>query len=819
MARRPRRRVIKISASKRQRHLVRQADPVSASVRKRLSNLPTQLTSFIGREREIAELERLLESTRLLTLTGSGGCGKTRLALEVAAGLLDRYPDGVWLVELSSLSDPTLVAHAMATALNIRDQSGRPILAALANQLQRKHLLLILDNCEHLVEACARLTETLLRSCPHLCVLATSREGLGIAGETAWRVPSLSLPDPEHLPVLERLIDYEAVRLFVERAAAASPRPTFTITPRNAPVLAQVCQWLDGIPLAIELAAARIKALSVEQIASRLDDRFRLLAGGSRTALPRHQTLRAAMDWSYQLLSEPERTLLRRISVFAGGFSLEAAEGVCGGGGIDRSDVLDLLLRLVDKSLVVVDDRGGETRYRLLETVRQYGWDRLVEAGESARAERQHRDWYLELTERAEPKLRGPEQQAWFERLEVEHDNLRAALEWSRVGETSAEAGMRLAGALWYFWFVRGYWTEGRRCLEGALARSGEAPPSTLPKALQGAAFLAWRQDDNERSTALGEKGLALCRELGDRENLVLMLVWLGVAAMRKGDYRGVATLFENGRAVAQELGDKWLMGLALSQLGVLARNQGDYNRAITQHTDSLSLSREVGDQFISAYQLRNLGMDMLRKGDFERAAAHYAEGLRLCRDVGDRWVTEECLEGLAGIANAYGHHERASRLFGATEALRELIGHARSPVDQADYDRRVATTRAELGEEAFAAALFEGRRMALEQAIEYGLATVSAASTKDRKTARPEGLLAPREREVAILIAQGLSNREIASRLVISERTAETHVQHILNKLGFKSRTQIATWATQHGLTAKSPPDSVSRQPQAPTS
>ncbi len=331
MPRRPRgRRVRKIAASKRQRHLARQIDPVSASVPKRLNNLPTQLTSFIGREREIAELERLLERTRLLTLTGSGGCGKTRLALQVAAGLLDRYPDGIWLVELASLSDPTLVDHAVATALNIRDQSGRPILAALAKQLQRRYLLLILDNCEHLVEACAGLTETLLRSCPHLCVLATSREGLGVAGETAWRVPSLSLPDPEHLPALERLIDYEAVRLFVERATAAMR--TFTITRRNAPVLVQVCQRLDGIPLAIELAAARIKALSVEQIASRLDDRFRLLAGG-RIALPRHQTLRAAMDWSYQLLSEAERALLRRVSVFAGGFSLEAAEGVCGGGG------------------------------------------------------------------------------------------------------------------------------------------------------------------------------------------------------------------------------------------------------------------------------------------------------------------------------------------------------------------------------------------------------------------------------------------------------------------------------------------------------
>ncbi len=486
---------------------------------------------------------------------------------------------------------------------------------------------------------------------------------------------------------------------------------------------------------------------------------------------------------------------------------------------IDRSDVLDLLLRLIDKSLVVVEDRGGEARYRLLETVRQYGRDRLVEAGESATAERQHRDWYLELAERAEPKLRGPEQQAWIERLEAEHDNLRVALERSGTEENSAGAEARLAGALWYFWFVRGYWTEGRRRLEGALVRSGEAPPPALPKALQGAAFYAWRQDDNERATALGEKGLTLCRELGDGENLVLTLTWLGVAAMRKRDYRGAGTLLENGQALSQELGDKWLMGLTLSQLGVLARNEGDYDRAIAQHTDSLILSREVGDQFMRAYHLRNLGMDRFRKRDYKRAAAHYEEGLRLSKDVGDRWVAEECLEGLAGVASANGYHERAARLFGTTEALRELLGHIRSHVDQADYDRGVATTRAELGEEAFAAASLEGRGMTLEQAIEYGLATASTVSTKDKETARPEGLLAQREREVALLIAQGLSNREIASRLVISERTAETHVQHILNKLGFKSRTQIATWATQHGLTGKSPSDPSSRRPQAPTS
>jgi predicted ATPase/DNA-binding SARP family transcriptional activator len=459
------------------------------------NNLPLQLTSFVGREREMEEVKRLLSTTPLLTLTGSGGCGKTRLAVEVAADLIDEFPDGVWLVEFASLSDPSLLPQAVASSLDVREQPGRSILATLSEYLKPKRLLLVLDNCEHLIEACATLSESLLRACPKLQILATSRVALGIAGELTYRVPSLSLPDTKQIQSISAsdLAHYEAARLFIERATFS--RPTFTVTDRDAPIVAQVCHRLDGIPLAIELAAARVKVLSIDQIAHRLDNCFQLLTGGNRTALPRHQTLRATMDWSYGLLSETEQMLLRRLSVFAGGWTLSAAEAVCAdtlppaphlrgelssvnGGlrgvrvpGIRPDEILDLLTQLVDKSLVLAEEQDKEARYRLLETVRQYGREKLIEAGEVEVVSKRHLDWYLSLAERSEPELRRPNQIVWFKRLEVERDNLRAALAWSLESE-EVEAGLRLAGALRWFWFVRGCMSEGREWLEGMLSRS-----------------------------------------------------------------------------------------------------------------------------------------------------------------------------------------------------------------------------------------------------------------------------------------------------------------------------------------------------------
>ena len=392
------------------------------------SNLPLQLSSFVGREKELAEVRRLLQDTRLLTLTGPGGCGKTRLAVVAANELLGRFEDGVWLVELAPLADPSLVPQAVASTLGVRERPGSSLAVALSDYLRTRKLLLILDNCEHLIDACAELAEAWLHSSPGLRVLATSREALGITGEVAWPVPSLSLPDLRRLPDLESLPRYESARLFVERTAAV--RPDFTLTEQNASAVAQVCYRLDGIPLAIELAAARTKVLSVEEIAARLGDSFRLLAAGSRTAMPRQRTLHATMDWSHKLLGQKERVLFRRLSVFAGGFTLEAAESICAGEELQRDEVLELLSQLVDKSLVVAQERDGAARYRLLETVRQYGRERLEEAGEAALVREQHAGHYLAVAEEAEPELKGERQLAWLERLEQEHDNLRVAMAW-----------------------------------------------------------------------------------------------------------------------------------------------------------------------------------------------------------------------------------------------------------------------------------------------------------------------------------------------------------------------------------------------------
>jgi len=772
-------------------------------------NLPAQLTSFVGREREKAEIKRLLSASRLVTLTGAGGAGKSRLAIEAAREMVDPSPDGVWLAELGPLSDPALVPRVVAAAAGLRDESERPPLEALAMHLRGKRLLLVLDNCEHLVETCARIVDLLLRSCPYLRVLATSREPLGIAGETTLRVPPLSVPAPGESPAPDRLYDYEAPLLFVQRAAAVSP--DFAVTPRTAPALAEVCRRLDGIPLAIELAAARVKGLTVGQIAARLDDRFRLLTGGNRAALPRQQTLRATMDWSYHLLSDPERVLLRRLSVFAGGFSLEAAEEVGAGGGIESPRILETLLLLVDKSLIIADDRGDEARYRLLETVRQYGRERLGEAGETTKALRRHRDWYLRLVERADARLRGPEQASWLARLALEHDNLRAALKWGLADEGGAEAGLRLAAGLWWFHFVHGHWSEARTALNATLARAQEAPRNVVANALHVAAFFALRQGDLTRAWELAERGLALCRELDDRESSVWLLTWRGLVALRRGQYEEAERFFEEGVAVARDLQNPWFLGLVQAQLAILLRSRGECRRAVALHTECLALAKEAGDPLMIAYQLRNLGVDSLANREYNLAAEHYVHALRLCHEIGERWISEGCLEGLAAVASARGDYRRAARLFGAGEVFRALTGDSRSLVGDNSYNHHLAMTRSVLGEKDFGTVWAAGQAMTFDEAIEFALASTDASTAKvapeegnaagaGRAEEHP-GSLTPREREVAVLVAQGASNREIAARLFISERTAQTHVQHILDKLGFTSRTQIAAWTVQRGF------------------
>jgi len=757
-----------------------------------LHNLPPQFTSFIGREREIADIKQLLSAARLVTITGTGGCGKTRLALKVAVELLSSCVDGVWVVDLAALSDPTFVPQTLASTLGVPEQPNRPPLKSLIDALRRKSLLLVLDNCEHLLGACRDLADALLRNCADVRILATSREPLGIAGESTYRVPSLSLPQPDHPCTMDDLARYEALRLFSERATLS--HPDFRVTTRNLPAVAQICFRLDGIPLAIELAAARVKALTAEQIAARLGDRFGLLTGGSREALPRHRTLRATMDWSYALLSTKEQALLRRLSVFAGACTLEAVEAVCAGDELESSEILNVLTQLLDKSLVQMEDREGEARYRLLETVREYGRGRLDEAGETDSTRLQHRDWYLALAERAEPEFRGPNQIAWLERLEEDHDNFRAALDWTRARGDGDSAGLRLATALYEFWEIHGHFVEARTWLDEMLRLEQDAPPALRVRALNFAGHLAYTQGDPHRVSVLCEEARALAKAAGYESGYARALHYLGHAAEGAGDHRRGTELLRQSAETHRVAGSRLELARALHCLANGLRFQGDFGKAAPLFEEALAIFQACADKRAIATTLHNLGYLALSQGDQARALKLFREGLVLARELGDRRVLN-CLAALAGAAAA-ARPQWAAPLFGAADALMAAAAVQLEPANRPIYDQRMAATKRRLGETAFNAAYAKGAPMTLGQAIAYALADETAPSGDIRGRR-----LTAREREVASLIAQGLTNREIASRLVIAERTADAHVEHILNRLGFGSRAQIAAFAVEAGL------------------
>jgi predicted ATPase/DNA-binding SARP family transcriptional activator/DNA-binding CsgD family transcriptional regulator len=755
-------------------------------------NLSGSLTSFVGREREKEEVRRLLGTARLLTLTGTGGSGKTRLvrevAREVARDLAGLYPDGAWFVELAPLSDPDLIPQAIAEVLEVRERPEQPLTETLVETLREKRLLLVLDNCEHLVEAAAHLSETLLRSCPHLKILATSREVLGTPGEVTWLTPSLSGPDPSRRPTVEELEGYESVRLFVERARYRNP--TFVLTPQNAVAVAEICERLDGIPLAVELAAARV-GLSVDQIAGRLDDSLKLLTTGSRTVTPRQRTLRGTVDWSYELLDEPERKLFGRLSVFAGGWTLEAAEAVGAGGRIEQDDVLDLLSRLVDKSLVVAEATGdGGVRYRLLEPIRQYARERLEQSGESEAVRRRHAAFFLALAEEAEPGLQRSQQVTWLKRLETEHPNLRVALAWSLDGG-EPETGLRLAGALWRFWDTHGHLSEGRRWLETALARCEAPPASARTKALRGAGALAWAQGDLNRAEQCFEECLAVHRRRGDRRGLAASLNGLGNVVQHRGEYARAKALFEESLSLCRELADGEGVGRALINLGTTEFYQDDYSRAASFWQESLALYRQIGDKDGIAISLHNLAEVARMQDDYAWAAELGKESIVLFREMEDRWAILQTLVGLGRLAVARGHNERAARLLGAAESMREATGSALPPPIREAHDQNVATIRSALGEETFTALWTQGRAMSFEEAVEFALAEEPASTPPGDELS---SVLTRREREVAALIARGLTNRKIARELTLSERTVDTHVRNILKKLGVGSREQVAS-------------------------
>jgi non-specific serine/threonine protein kinase len=595
-------------------------------------NLPAAASSLVGREHERATVRTLLAEARLVTLVGTGGVGKTRLALAVAGDLLDHYPDGVWLVELAPLTEDRLVPQTVLETLGTREEAGRPLLATMTEHLKDRRLLLVLDNAEHLVGACAALVEALLRRCPGVRILATSREGLEVAGEHRYRVPSLPLPDLDHLPLPERLVESAAVALFVARARAR--RGDFVLTAQNARAVAAVCARLDGIPLAIELAAARVDSLGVEGIAARLDDRFRLLTGGPRTALPRQRTLRAALDWSYDLLGKAEQALLDRLSVFAGGWTLAAAETICTEDGIEQWEVLDLLGSLVNKSLVQTEEAGGELRYMLLETVRQYGHERLAAAGGVERLRDRHLAWYLALAEESPSHLWSAEQVPYYDQLDREHDNLRAALRWARE-RGAAEEGLRLAGALGNnFWVSRGYLGEGRAWLEDALAAGSGGSALVRARALYGAGDLAFWLGDFGDAMARLEQSLSVYRDPGDTHGIAACLNGLGRAVGRQGDFRRARALYEESLALSRALGVPTAICLTLSDLGSLARERGEYGAAVSCYEESLAHFREAGFGLGGAYSLSYLACVMERCGAYERAVALQEEALARWREV-----------------------------------------------------------------------------------------------------------------------------------------------------------------------------------------
>jgi non-specific serine/threonine protein kinase len=758
------------------------------------------------------EVRRLLNTTRLLTLTGTGGVGKTRLALEIARESAASYQVEPALVELAPLADPALVPHAVARALGVGEQPGQPLLQTVLGVLRRRPVLLVLDNCEHLVQACAELAENVLHACPGVRILTTSREPLDLAGELTWRVPSLSLLPANTVPTLENLASSDAVRLFVQRAGQF--RPGFEPTPSNAQAIAHVCHRLDGIPLAIELAAARVTTLTVEQIAERLDDSLRLLTGGGRTAVDRQRTLRGTLDWSYELLSDPERALLCRLAVFAGGWVLEAAEGICGDEGISQNDVLDLLSNLVNKSLVVVEQSGSGVWYRLLDPLRAYALEKLKQAGDELRVLSRHRDWYVQLAERFETEWRGPLQRAWVNRLEREEANVREALR-TCLDRGEIAQGLRLAGALPRFWDLHSQLTEGREWLAELLSRVCQpAPEAIMAKALGAAGYLAVYQGDVRTAEVQLTEALHLWRELRDGYGIARTLITMGEAAHAQNDDARAEALWAEGLAIARAVEDRPDTYWALQELAGLALGQGDYRRAEALYDEGLLLKQQQGDGFGVAGSLRGLANVAWRRGEHERALALAKESLPLVQDLGHRRSIAEVLQLSAHITAVCGEAEQSACLFGAVETLHTSLGDKRSvaavsrhlDIDPARTSSSLAACRARLTPSAFEAAWATGQAMTTEEAVALALsATLTETSLRLRtgadQTVPPHAGLTGRETEVLRLIVAGKSNHEIAAMLTLSARTVERHIANLYAKLGARNRAEATAYALRHAL------------------
>ncbi|MCE7002128.1 LuxR C-terminal-related transcriptional regulator [Kibdelosporangium philippinense] len=763
----------------------------------RRGNLPAEVTSFVGRGGELSETRRQLTSSRLLTLTGIGGVGKTRLALRVAATVRRAFADGVWLVELAALQDRTLLEQTVVDAVGVQDRSARSPREVLVGHLRGKQVLLVLDNCEHLADRCAGLAAQLLPAAPGLRILATSRHALSTPGEHIHAVPPLLLPDPDRMPRGEHLGN-EAIRLFAERSVLV--RPGFEVAADNYATIARICRRLDGLPLAIELAAARLRALSPEQILHRLDDRFRLLHAGDRAVLPRHQTLRTVVDWSFELCSPLEQQLWARVSVFAGGFDLDAVEAVCAGDGIDRDQLFELMAGLVDKSIVIRQDQHGgpEARYRLLDTLRHYGRDTLRATGEEPVLRRRHRDYYLDVAERGKADWFGPAQLAVFARSRAAHANLRLALEYCLTTPGESQTGLHLAAVLHFYWYSCGFLAEGRHWLDQALALDTQ-PGRTRATALWTSAHIALVQGDFAASFAMTEECHDWAQQQDDQTVLAYAVFARGAAAWLSGDFPDGLALAEDALARFDTLGElNTTVLLGHSMLIVAAVFAGDFARGLALGRRALAISERHGEQWARAYTLYGVTVAEWRLGKVARAIAYAKESMRIVHAFNDIFGMAMFVEQLAWVHGAAGEAERAAVLLGVAHRIWPLTGTKPlmgSPPFLAAREACEQQARRTLGDHAFQAAFDRGTTLELDQAVAYALDEKPASAIPATATKTVASPLTPREQQVAELVADGLSNKDIAAQLMIAQRTAEAHIGHILTKLDFTTRVQLAAW------------------------
>jgi non-specific serine/threonine protein kinase len=762
-----------------------------------VGNLGAEVTSFIGRRREVADVKRLLAVSRLVTLTGVGGVGKTRLARRVAADARRDFPDGVWFVDLAVLEVEGLLTQTVASALGLQDRGASWSVSVLGDFLRDKMVLLVLDSCEHLRDSCAVLVDALLRQAPGLSIITTSRQSLGLTGEHVYQVPPLSLPEDSEQVRSDAVAHYEAVNLFVERARAV--RPTFDLTNDNVQALTAVCRRLDGIPLALELAAARLTALSVQELLERLEDRFQLLIGGSVAALPRHQTLRELIAWSWDLCVNEEQVLWARASVFPSAFDLESAEFICAGGVLEGHSVLDLLTALVGKTILTAHEESGRVRYRMLETLRHYGHGRLRETGDEETVRKRHQAYYCHLAVDAGERWFGPHQKDLLEQMRSEHSNIRTALETSFEDHTLVLSGLQMVSDLWFFWIATGQANEARRWLELGLHHALDPGPDRV-RAIEACAYLAIMQEDFVAARVMLADANELVARQDDAENTARATQLAGTLTMFEGNPAGAKLLLE--QALSEHRTNQDMSGLLDTSfsLAVIEAIQGNLDSAEALCLDAITICDTHREYWFKSYILCVLGFVELRRGNADDSTVRVQEALRLGQLLGEVWVIACCFEILAWASVSGGDARHAARLLGAAEAIWERTGKPFFGFhDLANYhETSVATLRERLGEQNLKLATAQGASMALDESVRYArLGTATSHSDSEQPQTLPS--LTKRETEVAGLVAQGLTNKEIAARLVISQRTAEAHIERILSKLGFTSRSQVAAWVVQN--------------------